>query len=124
MSITQGKAHKAVPNLSITTHDSDDGIFRTLPESSLMSFLCSLTEKEFPCLVLLTVYTIGQDSGSILVISDKLSVVILACSSLLYLLGPFNFPPQSSATHHGNPNELERAAIHVSNSWIIPLLDT
>lgn len=104
MSITQGKTHKPIPNLSIAIHGSDGGISRTSLVSSLRRCLCGLiVMKRILCPVLLIVCATGQISGS-----DELIVLILVCSSLIYCFKASQSSYWSGDTLHGNPKELEK----------------
>ena len=90
------------PNLSITTHGSD-GIFKTLIVSSLIAaHVTPLTRKESPHLVWLVVCTAGQASGSVLVMSDGLRVLVLVPNLLFQNL---QIPGH---TQHGGSSKLER----------------
>lgn len=69
--------HEPIPNLSISTDGSDGGHFRTLPVGGLMGCVCSIIDrKEDLCLALLTLCATGQFSGSVLVISAELRVLV------------------------------------------------
>lgn len=79
MSIMWGKPHEPTPSLSIAIHGSDSGIFRMLPGNSLI--ICqynSIDRKKIPSTVLLKVCAAGQLSGSVLIISDELRVLVPA----------------------------------------------
>ena len=79
-------------------------------QSSVWQAACVvwLTEKEYPCPVLLIECAMGQVFGSVLVISDELRVLVLACSSLIYCFRAFQSFPWSDDSNHGNPEEVER----------------
>lgn len=86
MSVNGGRPPKPIPCLSLATQCANCGVFRTLPVRSLLGGLCSLIDrkKEYPCSVLLRVCTPGQMSVLVLIISNELRVLILACSSLMH----------------------------------------
>lgn len=110
MPITQGKPRKSIPNLSIATHNSDCGISRTFLIRSLMGWLYSLFGKKkkntHASIIDSACYRPG--CGSVLVISDKLRILILACSSWMQCFRAFQTLPWRSYTNYGNSDKLQR----------------
>lgn len=91
MFITQGKPNKLIPNLRIATYDSDSGIYRTFLAGNLMGCLCSIIDtKRIP--MPRVIDSVCHRPGFWINIGN-IKVLVIACSSLSIVLGPFSPSP-------------------------------